>query len=70
MYKKKFKIETIGHIQGHFVVVMLLLGRQQTQEVPIEDLPEERHRIRLVRRHDRERQGDLHKVPSPQALQF
>jgi hypothetical protein len=52
------------------LLLLLLFGLWRLREIPVEDVPEVPRRMRLVRRHDRERHEDLHKVPSPRALQF
>jgi hypothetical protein len=49
-------------------VVVVVVGGDWSRGLPFEDLPEEPSHLHLIRRHRQERQGYLHKVPSPGAL--
>jgi hypothetical protein len=50
------------------VCVRVCVGGKRSQAISLEDLPDEPCHLHLIRRHSRERRGDLHKVPSPGAL--
>jgi hypothetical protein len=52
------------------VFVCLFVGGKRSRGLPLEDLPEEPCYLHLICRHDQVRQGDLHRVPSPGALQL